>query len=145
MKDRINRKFRLFLVEDSLLDVKLVEQALSESLFLVELILASDGEAALRQLKDEANARPDLVLLDLNLPLVNGLEVLAELRADPRFEFLPIVVYTTSSADDQIRLAYKRRANAYIRKPIDAIEFMDCIKSLLDFWLKTATLPPGEA
>ena len=75
---------------------------------------------------------------------VNGLEVLTELRSDPRFAVLPIVVYTTSNAEDQIKLAYQGRANAYIRKPIDAIEFIDSIKSLLDFWLKTATLPSSE-
>lgn len=145
MRDQSKKTFRVLLVEDSPLDVKLVEQAMRETDVAIDLSLASDGEAALGLVKDAKALPYDLILLDLNLPRVNGLEVLTELRSDPRFDPLPIVVYTTSSAEEQVQLAYRKRANAYIRKPIDAIEFMDSIKSLVTFWFKTATLPHPES
>ncbi len=135
------RVFRMLLVEDSPLDVMLVQQALLDSPNPIELSIARDGEAATSFLEKSSSPRIDLILLDLNLPLKNGMEVLREVRASKQLALLPIVIFTTSNADEHINSAYIGGANAYVRKPIDADEFMKKIKALVEFWAYAAALP----
>jgi chemotaxis family two-component system response regulator Rcp1 len=92
-------------------------------------------------LHDPANSRPDLILLDLNLPRKDGREVLLEIKSDPRLRTIPIVVLTTSRAEQDVLRSYELQANCYITKPVDLEQFMTVVKSIEDFWLTIVTLP----
>jgi two-component system, chemotaxis family, response regulator Rcp1 len=140
----VGRSFRVLLVEDSPSDVRLVREALKETFAPVQIIVAQDGVEATDHLhKVEAGlvARPDLILLDLNLPRKNGREVLAEVKSAPSLKQIPIVVMTSSRADEDITEAYSLNANCYITKPSDLDEFIRVIRGIEDFWFMTATLP----
>lgn len=143
MQDRpgLEKKFNIFLVEDSPLDVKLVEHGLATWPGLFELQVARDGEAASQILQQSARPAIDLLILDLNLPRKNGFEVLAEIRAHAAWCALPVVMFTTSSSEDHVLRAYQAGANAYVRKPIDTEEFQRSIQALVDFWCRAAILP----
>jgi CheY-like chemotaxis protein len=139
------RVARVLLVEDNEADVRLTREALRESGDLIRLSTVSDGEQALAYLRREdgfAEApRPDLVLLDLNLPRKNGLEVLRELRADPATACVPVIMLTTSSARSDVVEAYSAGANCFVTKPLELDEFMDLINAIRSFWLGVAQLP----
>jgi CheY-like chemotaxis protein len=138
---------RILLVEDSLPDIALTRELLRELAWPVDLDVVRDGERALRFLRGHGEyagaARPDLVLLDLNLPTLGGLEVLRELRADPDelLRVLPVLILTTSRAPDDIRAAYRQAANAYVAKPLDPDRFGEVLTAIGSFWLATAQLP----
>lgn len=133
---------QVLLVEDSPDDVFFVREALAEVGFETELSVARDGQEAMEFLRDEARPRPDLMLLDLNMPRKDGREVLAEVKADPELTDIPIVVLTTSSADEDIIAAYRGHANSYVRKPLAYDAFVDVVRSLERYWFSVATLPP---
>ncbi len=141
----------ILLVEDSPGDVRLTREALAEGKIRTNLHVASDGEQALDFLYRRgafADAvRPDLIMLDLNLPRVDGREVLADIKADEGLRRIPVVVLTTSAADEDVHRVYGLNANSYIVKPVDFDQFMRVVRSIEDFWLTVVRLPsedPGE-
>jgi len=140
-----HRPARVLLVEDNEADVRLTREALREAGENVRLSAVIDGEQALAFLRRQdgfADApRPDLVLLDLNLPRKNGLEVLDELRADPSLAPIPVIMLTSSAARSDVEAAYARGANAFVVKPLELDAFMDLIGAIRGFWLEVAQLP----
>jgi CheY-like chemotaxis protein len=130
---------RILLVEDNPADARLTREILAVA--GVELAVARDGVEALSALRSADAALPDLVLLDLNLPRMGGLEVLAEVKADPVLSSVPVVVLTTSRADRDVRRAYELHANAYVAKPLGLARLTETLRAFAAFWLRTATLP----
>lgn len=139
----------ILLVEDNAADVRLTMEALREGKVRNRLTVARDGEEALEMLqrrgKHAQASRPDLILLDLNLPRKDGREVLAELKADEDLKRIPVVVLTTSSAEADILRSYQLHANCYITKPVDLEQFVNVVKSIDDFWLTIVRLPSAHA
>ena len=129
----------ILLVEDSAPDAMLIRQALREAGFEGQVELATDGEQAMARLN--AGPRPDLMLLDLNLPRKDGREVLAEMKCSEEMRAIPVIVLTTSSAPQDIRFAYEHCANSYVRKPLGLDRLVETARSIREFWLRTATLP----
>lgn len=146
MADFPGKVIDILLVEDNPGDVRLAQEALKESKVRNKLFVVEDGVEAmafLRRQSQYSNApRPDLVLLDLNLPRKNGREVLAEVKNDPDLKRIPIVVLTVSKAEEDIVRSYEHRANAYVTKPLDFNQFMVVMKSIEEFWLTIVKLPP---
>jgi two-component system, chemotaxis family, response regulator Rcp1 len=142
------KPIELLLVEDSEPDVRLTIEALREAKVKNRLWVAEDGVEAmefLRQQNRHADApRPDLILLDLNLPRKDGREVLREIKADPSLRRIPVVILTTSRSEEDVLRAYDLHANCYITKPVDFPRFMEVVKSIEDFWLTVVKLPEGE-
>ena len=140
------KEISILLVEDNPGDVRLTIEALKEGKFSNRLSVVSNGFEALEYLRREGRyagvARPDLILLDLNLPKKNGREVLAEIKADPALRRIPVVVLTTSEAEQDILKSYELNANCYISKPVDLDQFLRVVKSINDFWLTVVRLPP---
>jgi CheY-like chemotaxis protein len=139
------RPVAVLLVEDNPADIRLFREALTGNGPNMTLTVVNNGEDALRyvrRLGPYANARPtDIIVLDLNLPKKDGREVLAELKADLRLRRIPVVVLTTSDAENDIRRAYDLHANCYIRKPKDVAQFMQVMQTWITFWLDVARLP----
>ena len=142
------RPARILLVEDSVADHKLVEMALAESGGDTELLHADDGAAALDVL-DEIVAgrhpRPDVVLLDLNMPKASGVDVLRRVKGDPVLRTIPVVVFSTSRSDVDVSVAYACGANAYVVKPLDFEGLMQAVCSIEDFYTSVAHLPTNAA
>jgi chemotaxis family two-component system response regulator Rcp1 len=138
----------ILLVEDNPGDVRLTKEALKEGKVLNTLSVARDGVEALSFLRkggEYADApRPDLILLDLNLPKKDGREVLAEIKADESLRRIPVVVLTTSQAEQDIVRSYNLYANCYITKPVDLDQFITVLQSIEDFWLTIVKLPPSS-
>lgn len=136
----------LLLVEDNPGDVRLTIEALRDGKVNNNMNVAVDGVEALAYLRREGRfahaARPDVILLDLNLPKKNGHEVLAEIKADADLKRIPIVILTTSKADEDIVRSYDQYANCYINKPVDLEQFINVVQSIEDFWLTIVKLPP---
>jgi two-component system response regulator len=136
----------ILLVEDSPTDVLLAREALEHAKVLNTLHVVSDGVEAMAFLRREAPyenvPRPDLVLLDLNLPRKDGREVLAEVKNDENLKRIPIVVLTTSRAEEDIFKAYGLHANCYVTKPVDFDQFADVVKMIENFWFTVVSLPP---
>ena len=143
------KPIEILLVEDNAADVRLTEEALKEGKVRNHLHVARDGMEALeflrRQGKFKDATRPDLVLLDLNLPRRDGREVLADIKNDPDLKMIPVVVLTTSSAEADILKSYKLHANCYITKPVDLEQFVNVVRSIDDFWLTVVRLPSERA
>lgn len=139
----------ILLVEDSPGDVRLTREALKEGKVRNTLHVCEDGEQALAFLRRQGEhrdaPRPDLVLLDLNLPRVDGREVLAEMKADPDLKRIPVVVLTTSTADEDVLRVYDLAGNCYIPKPVELDRFLEVVRSIEDFWLTVVRLPNGRA
>jgi len=135
----------VLLVEDSPGDVRLTQEAFREANRAIHLHVASDGVEAMAFLKREgtnANApRPDLILLDLNLPRMDGREVLAEIKGDDNLKTIPTIILTTSESEADIVKSYQLQANCYLSKPVQLSAFEVLVKSINDFWLTTARLP----
>ena len=138
----------ILLVEDNLADVRLTQEALKEEKLHLNLNMVNDGVEALAFLRREgrhANAvRPDLILLDLNLPRKDGREVLKEIKNDPCLMTIPVVILTISEAEKDILASYNLHANCYILKPLDLDQFSKVVKSIEDFWLTIVKLPPKQ-
>jgi len=133
----------ILLVEDSAADVRLTREALDESGHPYTLTVAADGVRAIEYLRAvrHPNDRPHIILLDWNLPRMDGQEVLREIKADPELRMIPVVVLTTSRAQDDIARAYALQANCFISKPVDVLQFFRVINEVENFWTSTATLP----
>ncbi len=142
------RPVDILLVEDNPGDVRLTKEALKDAKVLNEIYVARDGVEAMQFVHKEgsfANAPvPDLILLDLNLPKKDGREVLAEIKKDPKLRHIPVVVLTTSKADEDIIKTYDLHANAYITKPVDLSRFVEIMHALEQFWFTIVKLPPKE-
>jgi two-component system, chemotaxis family, response regulator Rcp1 len=139
---------QVLLVEDSPGDVRLTREAFRDANQTIQLHVASDGAEAMAFLwrdGEHVNApRPDIILLDLNLPKMDGREVLAHIKADESLKAIPTVILTTSDADADIVKAYQLQANAYLTKPVHLGSFEELVKSINDFWLDKVKLPPKE-
>jgi CheY-like chemotaxis protein len=139
------KPIEILLVEDNPADVRLTMEALKEEKLYNNLSVVNDGVDALEFLRREgkyANAvRPDLILLDLNLPRKDGREVLHEIKNDPDLKTIPVVVLTISEAEKDILVSYNLHANCYITKPLDLNQFSRVVKSIQDFWLTIVKLP----
>ncbi len=137
----------ILLVEDSAADVRLTKEALKEAKVHNRLNVVEDGVKAMEFLLRKGAytdaPRPDLILLDLNLPRKDGREVLAEIKASDRLKQIPVVVLTTSLAEEDIIRAYDLHANCYITKPVDFEQFMKVVQTIEDFWLTVVRLPPN--
>jgi len=136
----------ILLVEDSPGDVRLTREALKESKVFVMLHEVGDGEKAMDFLRRRGEFTkvpvPDLILLDLNLPRMDGREVLKEIKGDDNLRKIPVVVLTVSNAEKDILRAYDLNANCYITKPIDLEQFIQVVRSIEDFWFTVVKLPP---
>jgi len=137
----------ILLVEDSPADVRLTQEALRDGKVLNHLSAVSDGIEALAYLRREGAyrdaPRPGLILLDLNLPRMDGREVLEKIKQDPELKRIPVIVLTTSQAEEDILHSYNLHANCYISKPVDLDQFISVVKSIEDFWLTIVQLPNG--
>ncbi|HEX2865658.1 MAG TPA: response regulator [Ignavibacteriales bacterium] len=140
--------WEIVLVEDNPGDIGLVEEALTDSGISFNLKAITNGREAVEYLKRE-NGRgylnpPDLIILDLNLPILGGLDVLREIKGDEKLEPIPVVILTTSEAERDIFNSYKLKANSYITKPVDFDEFVDIINNIKNYWLSIVKLPPKK-
>ena len=135
----------ILMVEDNLGDARLTQEALKESKMLNNLFHAKDGVEAMEFLRKEGKFKdmptPDIILLDLNLPRKDGREVLAELKAIPKLKNIPVVVLTTSDAEQDILMSYNLHANCYITKPVDLDKFIEIVRGIENFWLSIVKLP----
>ncbi len=135
----------ILLVEDDPADVELTQYTIAKSKIHIDMHTAGDGVEALAFLRQEGNyagvPRPDLILLDLNMPRMDGRTFLAEMRADDNLKAIPVVVLTTSSSDEDILKSYKLGANCYVTKPVGLDEFTKVVKTIEDFWFTIVRLP----
>ena len=136
----------ILLVEDSPGDVRLTQEALKDSKLYNNLNVVPDGVDAIAFLRRQGNytnaPRPDLILLDLNLPRMDGRQVLQEIKNDENLKRIPVVVLTTSSNETDIFITYNLHANCYISKPVDFTQFINVVKSIESFWFSIVKLPP---
>ena len=145
MIDDMPKPIVVLLVEDDPGDVLMTREAFADSKLHNTLEVVSDGVEALAYLRGEGGyaerPRPDLILLDLNLPRKDGREVLAEIKSDPALRSIPVVVLTTSKAEEDILRSYKLHANAYVTKPVDFEQFIGAIRQIDDFFVSVVRLP----
>ncbi len=136
----------ILLIEDNLGDIRLIKEAFKEGKIINRVSVVEDGEAAMAFLCREGPyagaVRPDLILLDLNLPKKDGREVLAEIKADEDLKRIPVVILTTSQAEEDILRTYNLHANCYVTKPLDLDQFLAVVRSIEDYWLAIVKLPP---
>jgi chemotaxis family two-component system response regulator Rcp1 len=139
---------QVLLVEDNPGDVRLTREAFKDAKVHLEMHVVNDGVEAIDFLNRRGNyarsPRPDLILLDLNLPRKDGRDVLAEVKADPSLKSIPVVILTTSASDVDIESSYLLHANCYISKPVDLDGFLTVVRSIDSFWFSVVKLPPGE-
>jgi len=147
MKNKF-KAVEILLIEDNPGDVRLTIEALKESKIMNNMHVADDGIEALSFLKKEGiykdKPRPDLIILDLNLPKKDGREVLGEIKSDDSLKQIPIVILTTSEAEEDIIKSYELHANCYITKPVNMEQFIKVVSSVGEFWFSTVMLPPGD-
>jgi len=145
IKNSLEKTLQVLLVEDNLADVRLTQEAFNEGKLRKNISVVNDGAEALAFLHREgpysASPRPDLILLDLNLPKLDGREVLSKIKSDPELQAIPVVILTTSKADSDILKSYELHANCYITKPVDLESFMLIVSSIEQFWLNVVKLP----
>ena len=142
------RPVEILLVEDNPGDIRLTKEAMKEAKIINNLNVVEDGVEALAYLRKkgkfkDAN-RPDLILLDLNLPKKNGREVLAEIKQDINLKQIPVVILTVSKAEEDVLKTYELHANCFITKPVDMDQFIKVVKSLENFWFSIVKLPPNK-
>lgn len=142
----IGKPIEILLVEDNPGDIRLTREGLKEGRIFNNLSVVEDGVAAMAFLRREGEyadaPHPDLILLDLNLPKKDGREVLKEIKSDPKLRRIPVVILTTSRAEEDIKGTYNQHANCYITKPVNFDQFVNVVKSIEDFWLTIVRLPP---
>ncbi|MEW6491399.1 MAG: response regulator [Cyanobacteriota bacterium] len=141
-----NHDIEVLLIEDDPGDVELTQTTLSKSKLKINLRVVNDGEEALAYLRQEGQyadtVRPNLILLDLNLPGLSGREILQAIKSDPKLGYIPVVILTTSDADIDILESYKLGANCYVTKPIGFKGFTQIVQSIESFWFTVVQLPP---
>ena len=139
---------QILMVEDSLEDIEITTEALKDAKVRCNLHAVRDGVQAMaylrRQGEFEDATRPDVIFLDLNMPRMDGRQVLEQIKSDPELQTIPVVVLTTSEADEDILKAYELHANCYITKPVDMKQFIKVVRSIEDFWFTVVRLPPEE-
>ncbi|MCU0411822.1 MAG: response regulator [Bacteroidetes bacterium] len=135
------RPVEILLVEDNPADARLVRETLKDGRMETNLTVARDGVEAIERLADAEHYRPDLILLDLNLPRKNGLEVLEEIKQHESLRSIPVIVMTTSESDQDILRAYNLHANAFITKPVDLDQFTEVVRKTEDFWFTIVRHP----
>ena len=139
------RPIEILMIEDSVDDVELTREALKEAKILNNLQVAEDGEQGLARLRRvdgyQEAPRPDLILLDLNMPRMDGRELLAQIKVDEELAHIPVVVLTTSKAEEDVLRSYKLHANCYITKPVDFEQFLKIVEAIEDFWFSVVRLP----
>lgn len=142
------RAVKILLIEDSPTDIDLTREGLEMGKLRNDLAVFEDGDEALRYLRrqgEHAGAeRPDLILLDLNLPGKDGREVLADIKTDPELMSIPVVVLTSSKAEEDIAKSYSLHANCYVTKPVDFGRFVEVVRGIEDFWFSIVKLPPVD-
>lgn len=147
MNVEMGKPIKILLAEDNPGDVRLTKEALKEGKIRNELAVVGDGVEAVAYLRREGNysnaCRPDLILLDLNLPKKNGREVLAEIKNDEVLKRIPVIVLTSSKAEQDVVKTYESHANCYIVKPVELDEFIKVVSCINDFWLTIVKLPPN--
>ena len=131
---------RVLLVEDSTADAILIREALRRVDVDHDVEIATDGVQALERLRT-GSPRPDLVLLDLNLPRMDGRAVLVEIKGDPELRTIPVIILTTSGSPADVDFAYRNHANCFVRKPLGLDRLVEAAQAIRDFWMRTATLP----
>jgi CheY-like chemotaxis protein len=148
MINKIQQKIEILLIEDNPGDVRLIRESLKDGKVCNNLTVVGDGEEALSLLHKESQYKdspsPDLILLDLNLPRKDGREILAEIKSDPLLKHIPVVIITSSEAEQDIIKAYNLQANCYITKPVDLTQFIYVVRSIEDFWLTIVKLPKSK-
>jgi CheY-like chemotaxis protein len=148
MNSQLGRPIEILLVEDSPSDTDLTVEALAAAKISNRLSVVEDGVQAMEFLRRQGGyaqaPRPDLILLDLNLPRKDGREVLADIRADEKLTTIPVVILTTSQAEKDVLHAYALHANCYITKPVDFQQFMEVVRAIENFWLTVVKLPPED-
>lgn len=139
-------KIKILLVEDNPADADLTRETLESSKILSELDVVCDGIEAMAYLRREGNyakaPRPDIILLDLNLPRKDGREVLADLKADPALRRIPVIVLTSSETEEDVLRSYDLQASAYVTKPVDLAGFGKIVRAIEGFWFSVVTFPP---
>lgn len=142
------KPINILLVEDNPADIRLTQEVFKDGKIRNNLSIAMDGEEAMLFLRKKdkysGNETPDLILLDLNLPKKDGRTVLSEIKADPVLKFIPVIILTTSAAEQDILNTYSNHANCYIMKPVDLGQFITVVRSIEDFWLSIVRLPKIE-
>jgi len=142
------RPVEILLVEDNPGDIRLTKEAMKEAKIINNLNVVEDGVEALAYLRKKGKFkganRPDLILLDLNLPKKNGREVLAEIKQDINLKQIPVVILTVSRAEEDVLKTYELHANCFITKPVDMDQFIKVVKSIEDFWFSIVKLPPNN-
>jgi len=148
-ESKLGKPVDILLVEDNPGDVRLAKEALKESKMLNMIYVVEDGMEAIAFLRKQGKyadkPRPDLILLDLNLPKKDGREVLADIKSDKDLRRIPVVILTVSSAEEDVLKSYSLHANCYITKPIDLDQFIKVVKAVENFWLTIVKLPPNGA
>jgi len=141
----MDRPVEILLVEDNPGDVRLTLEAMKENKVYINMHVVEDGERAMAFLRQQGQyadmPRPDLILLDLNLPKKDGRQVLAEIKSDPGLKRIPVVILTTSAAEEDILKTYDLHANCYVTKPVDLDQFIKVVRSIEEFWLSIVKLP----
>lgn len=135
------KPIEILLAEDNPGDIQLTKMALTEAKVLNRLNVVRNGKEALDYVFNSNNPKPDIILLDLNLPLIDGREVLKKIKEDEKLKRIPVVILTSSKAEEDIIKSYDLHANCYITKPIDLEQFLNVIKSIEEFWLTIVILP----
>jgi CheY-like chemotaxis protein len=145
-KSPSSRRFRILLVEDNDDDVLLTKHAFKSASVPIDIQVAHDGLEALsllrRERPDAASERPHVILIDLNMPRMDGRQLLAELKQDEQLKVIPAIILTTSAAEEDVASAYRNHASAYVAKPIDFKEFTERTRRFVDFWLSDAAILP---
>lgn len=139
------QEIRILLVEDNEGDIVLTMEALKEAKFMNKVDVVRDGEAALQYLKKEGNYAaaytPDIIFLDINLPKIDGTEILSIIKNDDALKVIPVIMLTTSDAERDVMKSYYNHANCYITKPVDLDKFMEVIQTIKNFWISIVKLP----
>jgi len=142
------QQIHILLVDDNEGDILLTREALEEARIINKISIAYDGMEAIRFLKSLPSfgtSMPDLILLDINLPKMDGTEVLSIIKSDPDLKRIPVIMLTTSSAEKDILASYNNYANCYITKPVDLDQFMDVVRTIEGFWISIVKLPKTHA
>lgn len=142
-----SKSITILLVEDNPGDVRLTQEVFKDGKICNNLVIVGDGEEAMEYLKKTGKykdaTRPEIILLDLNLPKKDGRQVLTEIKSDPDLKLIPVIVLTTSAAEQDILNMYANHANAYITKPVDFDQFINVVRSIENFWLSIVKFPPS--
>ena len=136
------KTLNILLVEDSQEDIDLMKEALKDSAVLNAVHVVKNGQDAMDYLGDPSKSRPNIVLLDLNMPKKNGRQVLKEIKSDPRLKLIPVIILTTSRSQNDILECYQSHCNCFICKPIDLEGFFKVVRKIEEFWFNLAELPP---